>query len=298
MLSFALLKKSRLIQFTTASVIFFSVFAILYVFADFRIFLFFVIIYLLLMITVLMTRVVQLEWRTTTTEKSETKRRLANESLLNEMRLEIQRELHEELRLGRAKLPANSRSARDSFRRSTKIGPSDGPVVGRLAAAVAETNEYDNRLFELLNPGKQCVVAGILSANLRHALEDHYSVCEVLPGVVQQQLSDSNASMLVIDQHAFQEGAWFGADSASESLLNAQIIESIELAKTLDMIVCYISTGAVARPYSNSIRSVADAVFGADAEDTDWSESIGVRFVTIIDSYVSAIDGKSKEVFV
>lgn len=248
---------------------------------------------LVLMLNLVTVRMVLLQWKITTMAKSANKRRHSLEVTIANTALDLRRELLVEISSINTSAYVNLRRQGTPIVRPLALMMSDRPATGRMSAAVQEAENRDAILHEMLNQGLtlggRTKIIGIVSPKLRDMLSINYDVLEISPGIMRQQLHETAARILVIDQHAFRSGPWFGADTASGTSLFVLITDLVNLAKSFDIAIWFISTGEVPNPYTNELRSMCTGSFGVDVQDVDWSEYFPVNFVRQVNDYAISV---------
>lgn len=252
---------------------------------------------LITLFAALTARVVQLQWHVATLDKSNRTRRREIEDQIAALGMALRHDLQGGNRKHRAS-ESLRRQPQSRKYAQPMVGSSPGaPLVGRVAAGVPETGYRHAKLNEMLNqldpnPSKTRIL-GILSASFKSRLVADFEVEELSPGILHEQIYHSVARIIIIDEEAFRQGPWYGADSAAGTLLCAQLSEAIEMARNADIAIWYVATGATPNPYTNEIRDAATGVFGFNAKDASWNENFGVLLPEIIEEYANQLGRKN-----
>lgn len=284
-----LLQKSRLFQVVAALLTVCVALAVAYIFMSSRLFSSASSLVIAIVVALLTLRVIQLEWKTATAEKSRKFRRAELDTRFETLNRSLRAEMTRLSDSARVAMPNNV--APVAISSAVAHEPSAGIVIGRTAASVPESTVRQSVLFELLGQGGRGNVlpkiAGVLSPGLRHALDGLYDVTELSPSFAREQIARIGAGMVVIDQKAFESGPWYGADSATGTLLFAELSSTIEAATSAGNPVWFIATDSVPSPYTNEFRKRSTGVFGFESTDLTWTEGLSVRFVNAVDEYVA-----------
>lgn len=293
----SLLRKSKLVGIATIAALVSISSAVLFYFLSSTLFPLISIFLLSVVAVVLVTRIVQLEWQVATLVKSGRRQKSESSARIDALGVAFRKELTDEIR--RISVPAvpphNSvaSSAKPRGAASVQEKSKSAPVIGRLAAGDTEAARRQSELFSYLNQGlptgAKTPLLGIMSSELQRIMSREYDLSNLSPSIAREQIAQTSAEMIVIDQRAFERGSWYGASSASGALLFAELSDSIKIARHKNIPVWYISTGTVPSPFSNDLEKMSTGVFGHTHDDTQWGEDLEVKFVHFINEYVSGV---------
>lgn len=288
------LRKSRLLQIVFFLVVVSIVGTSAYAFIGVRVLSALALIVLACTTAFLALRVVQLEWRAATSEKSARSRQLQLDINLELVAETLRNEFAGRTPEGRAL----GRVQTSGIKKYPEAQRTNALVIGRGAAHVPESTERQSVLYGLLHdaePNKNRTrICGVFSQELKRMLAAYYEIVEFSPSTAREQASDLRSAIVVIDERAFENGPWFGADSAGGTALFSELNAAIDLAIEKGSSVWYVATGAASKPYTNAYKKLATGVVGYNSSDTHWAENMRVAFIDAVDGYVLGL-GKIHE---
>lgn len=246
---------------------------------------------ILFALILLAARLVRLQWHVGTLQKSVRKIKWDSEDKIDALRVRLLSEIDTIQKNNGSTHEASKR--RPSIRSGIQLKPisSSGPAVGRYAAGTQDAPDRDVRLYDLLNqrltPGGPTELMGVVSPKFKKILAAEFQLKELAPSIISQQVQDSTATMMIIDEQAFRSGVWFGADSASGTLLFDRLVQAIDLANDLQIAIWFVSTEAAPREFTNELKKLATGILGFEALDKEWSEDIHIKLHESISEYLS-----------
>ncbi|MEV8182916.1 hypothetical protein [Specibacter sp. NPDC078692] len=292
------LRKSRFLQIIASFLALVIVAAVVYMSVGARILPAMGISLLSLIVGILASRVIQLEWKVATTAKSINTRNVELDARFDSLK----QLLRNEFRAQPSVVGPATTIEKASPVKHAPVAAKNAPVmpsatgqlvIGRTAASVPESVQRQSVLFDLLNHGSRGGsrpnLTGVLSRELKDVLQGQYQVTELSPSVAREQIARSGPTQVVIDQRAFESGAWFGADAATGTLLFTELAATIELAKSSGIPVWFIATDSVPSPYTNEYRRLATSVFGFNSSEAAWDEGLSVRFLDAVNEYLAGV---------
>ena len=173
-----------------------------------------------LIVGILALRVIQLEWNAATTAKSFNTRNVELDARFDSLK----QLLRNEFKAQPSVVGPAARIEKASLAKQTPVAAKLAPVVpsatgqlviGRTAASVPESVQRQSVLFDLLDHGSRSGsrpnLAGVLSRELKDFLHGQYQITELSPSLAREQIARSGPTQVVIDQRAFEAGAWLTA---------------------------------------------------------------------------------------
>lgn len=128
-------------------------------------------------------------------------------------------------------------------------------LAGRAAAPDVTNATTELTLARALDPvaaRSRRVVLGALSQSLQARLEaEGFTVQALRRGQVVEQVKDTEAANLVIDEDAFNSGDWFSALDATGASRAKELVEGLRAAQGRGM-QCFVLPGSRAVPHVNS----------------------------------------------
>lgn len=192
----------------------------------------------------------------------------------------------------KASAPAAERTnpAAERTKSVPTAAPTAGRAVGRLAAAVTDDRDRQAKILRYLGapvtaPWGGRVVYSIMGQELYRYLGDAHALEPLRPSTIAAQIANGRGSALVIDDSAFTDGIWFGADSAAGTLLANEILRALAECRSQGMPAYFVRTRLEADIYTTDFEAAADVVFSERSSLAEWTEDYRFGLLTSLEAF-------------
>jgi hypothetical protein len=167
-------------------------------------------------------------------------------------------------------------------------------TMGRLAAAVSQDPNRADKLIKALTrdvkkkdeSGKR-KIAVVATSDLEHLLEkSEVSTESLMPSLAEAQIAEFEPSLIIIEQAAFQHGAWYAADSACGAALFEEIQRAILSAADRGVSTYFLRNGSSPDAFTNEIAKLCEITFPVAEIDEPWAADASLGIVRVLQTFV------------
>lgn len=182
----------------------------------------------------------------------------------------------------------------------SQVRPTSGTKhIGRLAASVSPDSDRSRKIHQAIEYGNSQdsttpVAAVIGTQRLATFLEMQGTIPELLvPGYAVSRLTALAPVTVVVEEAAFGEGAWFGANSSHGTVLFEELCEIARVAKLRGIPIYVIRARRRTDVYSAEIRQLCDYSFPSQEFKIEWGVDADLGIMRHLQNY--AVPEKNME---